>query len=116
MQHAGARARPTNHDDGHPIAMVIEFLTFTVDQSERDEWLQHEERHWSRFLERQPGFVRKQMWESVDDPSRVHAVIWWESLDHWHAIPAAALAQVEAAMGPLERTATMTAFNLLRDC
>ena len=96
--------------------MVIEFLTFTVDPTERNEWLDHEEQHWSRFLERQPGFVSKQIWESIDDPRRVHAVICWESIEHWHAIPREALAAVEQAMGPFERTPTMTAFNVIRDC
>ncbi len=96
--------------------MVIEFLTFDIDPTQRQQWLDHEEQHWSRFLERQAGFVNKQMWENVDDPSQMHAVVWWESMDHWHAIPRDQLAAVVDAMGAHERTPSMAAFNLVRDC
>ena len=63
--------------------MVIEFLTFTVPAAEQDEWLRIEEQHWSRFLERQDGFVRKEIWRPVHGGDQVHAVIWWESMEHW---------------------------------
>jgi len=96
--------------------MVIEFLTFNVDISDRAEWLDHEEAHWSRFLEKQPGFVRKQMWEDADDPNIVHAVIWWKSIEAWHSIPKDELARVAAAMGDHERETTLSTFNVIRDC
>lgn len=95
--------------------MVVEFLTFTVPTDERDAWLSIEERHWSRFLERQRGFVRKQIWSAVDDPTQVHAAIWWESMEDWKSIPAEALGRVVDAMGPNERTATCVAFDVLRE-
>ena len=66
--------------------MVIEMLTFDVDPSERAEWLDVEERVWSRFLEQQDGFVRKEMWLGPEDATAVHAVIWWESMEQWKAI------------------------------
>ena len=53
--------------------MVIEFLTFAVTPDERVEWMEVEEPTWSRFLERQPGFVRKQLWVDVDEEQHVHA-------------------------------------------
>ena len=96
--------------------MVVEFLTFDVPAEELDEWLRIEEVHWSRFLERQPGFVRKEMWRSSDRPEQVHAVIWWETQAHWDAVPEADLAAVVDAMGPHERTATCRSFDLLREC
>lgn len=103
--------------------MVVEFLSFEVHEHERDEWLRHEERHWSRFLERQPGFVRKQMWVPTgtgapsDVPhTTVHAVIWWESLEAWKAIPTEQLEEVARAMGPYERTAVCEAFDVIREC
>ena len=43
--------------------------------------------------------VGKQMWQAADDPSAVHAVIWWESMEQWKAIPQNELEQVAAAMG-----------------
>lgn len=93
--------------------MVVEFLTFSVPDGELDEWLALEAEHWTRFLERQPGFVRKERWRSVDDPTAVHAVIWWESLAAWKAIPQAELDAVVAAMGPHEREARCVAFDVL---
>jgi len=96
--------------------MVIEFLTFEVPFSERAEWLRLEEQHWSRFLERQSGFVRKQMWENVTDTSKVHAAIWWESMEQWQAIPQTELAEVADAMGPHEREPSLTTFNVIREC
>lgn len=93
--------------------MVVEFLTFAVPVSEREDWLALEAQHWSRFLERQDGFVRKEMWVAADDPTAVHAVIWWASLEQWKAIPEADLAAVADAMGPHERTATCATFEVL---
>lgn len=96
--------------------MVIEFLTFRVDPAERDAWMEVEEDSWSRFLERQPGFVRKQLWVDVDDADHVHAMIEWESLDHWNSIPADQLAAVDESMGPWMREATCRTYEVIRDC
>lgn len=95
--------------------MVIEMLTFVIDPAELDHWLPVEEANWSRFLEAQDGFVRKEMWRSADDPTRVHAVIWWESIEQWHAIPQTDLDAVIEAMGPHEREGTLTVFDVLRE-
>ncbi len=95
--------------------MVIEMLTFDVPPSDLDDWLQVEETNWSRFLEAKDGFVRKEMWRSADDDGKVHAVIWWESMEQWKAIPQAELDGVIEAMGPHERPGTLTVFDLLRE-
>ena len=94
--------------------MVIEFLTFEVPPHKLSEWLDIEAQHWSRFLERQDGFVRKEMWRSADDPSAVHAVIWWESMAQWKAIPHAELDMVVEAMGSHERHAECVVYDVLR--
>ena len=96
--------------------MVVEFLTFDVDPSEREEWLRHEEHHWSRFLEQQDGFVKKEMWRTRGDEGKVHAVIWWQSIEHWQAIPQAELDAVVEAMGPHEKQARMVAYDVVREC
>ena len=96
--------------------MVIEFLTFRVPADERVEWMQVEETAWSRFLERQHGFVRKQIWVDVDDPDHVHAIIEWTSLEHWQSIPDHELAAVDESMGPWVRAATCRTFEVIRDC
>jgi uncharacterized protein (TIGR03792 family) len=94
--------------------MVVEFLTFAISADELDEWLAVEERHWSRFLERQPGFVRKEMWRPAEHDDRMHAVIWWRSMEDWKAVPSAALDEVAAAMGDYERTALCDTFDVVR--
>ncbi len=96
--------------------MVIEFLTFSVHPDERAAWMEVEEQAWSRFLERQPGFVRKQLWIDVDDPGCVHAMIEWESMDAWTAIPHHELEAVDASMGPWFRDCTCRTFEVLRNC
>jgi uncharacterized protein (TIGR03792 family) len=96
--------------------MVIEFLTFTVDPADRAVWMEVEERTWSRFLERQPGFVDKQLWSDRGNPDQVHAMIRWESEAQWKAIPADELAAVDTAMGEWFRDCTMRVYDVLRDC
>jgi uncharacterized protein (TIGR03792 family) len=75
--------------------------------------LRLDEQHWTRFLERQDGFVRKEVWRDRAAGDRVHAVIWWTSMEAWQAIPSDALAEVAAAMGPFEREASCVALDLL---
>lgn len=96
--------------------MVVEFLTFEVDPAERERWLVEEEKHWSRFLETCDGFLGKEIWFEPDDPRRVHAVIRWDSMQSWQAVPRDQIAAVDAAMGPWRRDATMRAFEVIRDC
>lgn len=96
--------------------MVIEFLTFRVDPADRAEWMAVEERTWSRFLERQAGFVRKQLWVDVDDGEHVHALIEWESISDWQSVPHDELRAVDEAMGSWFRPATCKTFDVIRDC
>ena len=94
--------------------MVIEFLTFSVAPDDLDDWLAADAANWTRFLEQQEGFVRKEIWQPSDDPSTVHAVIWWRSEAEWKRIPADELARVTDAMGPHDRHAECVTFDVLR--
>lgn len=96
--------------------MVIEYLTFVIDPTELAEWLPIEEQTWSRFLERQPGFVSKQMWVERDRPNEVHAVITWQDDASWQAISQDELAAVDDSMGTWWRDATCRVFDVIRDC
>lgn len=96
--------------------MVIEFLTFQIDPTARESWLAVEEQTWSRFLERQPGFVAKQMWIERDVPGEVFAVITWQDEASWHAIPADELAAVDTSMGAAFLNPTSCrVFDVIRD-
>lgn len=95
--------------------MVIEFLTFRVDSAERAEWLPIEEQAWSRFLEVQPGFVRKEMWTNRADPWEVHAVIWWTDQESWFSITSEKVAEIDATMGPwLREAVSMRIYDVAR--
>ena len=94
--------------------MVIEFLTFCVEPHERDEWLEIEERVWTRFLERQPGFVRKQVWIEEANDREVHAMIEWRSRELWQTITPHEVAAVDADMGPWFRPCTLRTFDVVR--
>lgn len=96
--------------------MVVEYLTFAVEPGELARWLEVEERIWSRFLEEQPGFVRKQMWVERGDEPHVHAVIWWRDMDAWQAVGADAVARVDELMGPwLREAVSCRTFDVVRD-
>ena len=56
------------------------------------------------------------MWVADDDPGRVHAVIRWESMEAWDAVPRSEVAAVDKAMGEWFREASMRAFRVVRDC
>lgn len=96
--------------------MVIELLTFQVAAHERDEWMRIEEDVWSRFLEAQDGFVRKEMWVEEGDDATIHAVIWWDSMEQWKAIGPEAVAEVDERMGEWLREPTCRTFHVARDC
>ena len=112
---AGAAVVPGPHAKG--ATMVIEYLTFEIEPADLASWLEVEERTWSRFLERQPGFVRKQMWVERGETRLVHAVIWWADQASWNACAGPALAAVDEAMGPWFRDAiSCRVFEVVRDC
>jgi uncharacterized protein (TIGR03792 family) len=96
--------------------MVIELLTFTVAPEDRSEWLDVEERTWSRFLEQQSGFVRKEMWIEEGDEQHVRAVIWWESMEQWKAISRETVRAVDESMGEWVRRPSMRVHHVVREC
>lgn len=93
---------------------VVEFLTFTVDPSEQTEWILADERVWTTFLQRQNGFVSKQVWTDRSDPNLIHAVITWSDEDSWKSIPADELARIDDEMGDWCRPLVMRVFDVAR--
>lgn len=94
--------------------MVIEYLTFTVDPAGLREWLATDEQVWSRFLERQDGFIGKQVWVERGCPNEVHAVITWADEGSWRAIPQNEIDALDAAMGLSMRTPSCRTFEVIR--
>ena len=79
--------------------MVIEELHFIVEPSERDAFLERETEVWTGFLQSCDGFVDKQVWVAEDEPSRVVAMIWWNTMEQWKTITAKQCDEVDARMG-----------------
>jgi uncharacterized protein (TIGR03792 family) len=76
--------------------MVIEWLKFTVTSELREQFVQKDAEIWTVVLASYPGFLNKEVWISSDRLDEVVAVIRWESLEQWQAIPAEVLDQTEA--------------------
>jgi uncharacterized protein (TIGR03792 family) len=76
--------------------MVIEWLKFTVTPELREQFVQKDAEIWTAVLASYPGFLNKEVWISSDRLEEVVAVIRWESLEQWQAIPAEVLEQTEA--------------------
>ena len=94
--------------------MIVEWLTFEVDPAERDRWLDVDAATWTDFLERQPGFVRKQVLVDRKRPDLVHAVVWWADDASWEAIDWIRVEEVDTKMGPWHRKAVVTAYDVVR--
>lgn len=81
--------------------MVIELLTVTMNPSVVDAYLVRDREVWTAFLERQPGFLGKEVWVSNDEPGTVAMVIRWSSRELWKAITPDQVAAVDLDMGEL---------------
>ncbi|MGB3612464.1 MAG: TIGR03792 family protein [Elainellaceae cyanobacterium] len=84
--------------------MVIEWLKFWVDESNRERFVQIDDDIWTQALAQYPGFLGKDIWISHESRTEVIAVIRWETEDAWDSIPRDDLDNFEArflaAMGP----------------
>jgi uncharacterized protein (TIGR03792 family) len=79
--------------------MVIEELHFLVAPEERDQFLTVEGQVWTGFLKTCAGFVRKEVWVPEDEPGRVIAMIWWNSMEEWKSITPQQCEEVDQKMG-----------------
>jgi uncharacterized protein (TIGR03792 family) len=79
--------------------MVIEELQFEVDPADRVQWLEVEEAVWTRFLEAQDGFIRKERWLHDANPRIVSVMIWWATTAQWKRITVEQVDAVDAEMG-----------------
>lgn len=84
---------------GQTDAMVIEELHFIVEPNDQAEFLAIEGDVWTGFLRSCDGFVRKETWVPIDDPSRIIVIIWWATMAQWKCITPAQCDEVDARMG-----------------
>ena len=76
--------------------MVIEWLQFRVDETAVEEFIERDREIWTAALEQYPGFIKKEVWTNPNDPAQVIVIVYWQTIEQWHAIPADALAVTEA--------------------
>jgi uncharacterized protein (TIGR03792 family) len=76
--------------------MVIEWLKFTVSTELREQFVQTDAEIWTSVLAEYPGFLNKEIWISPERLDEVIAVIRWQSLEQWQAIPTTVLDETES--------------------
>ncbi|MBX2866197.1 MAG: TIGR03792 family protein [Leptolyngbyaceae cyanobacterium MAG.088] len=67
--------------------MVIEWLKFRLDPSQRDRYLALDDEIWTSALATYPGFLDKTTWLDPDHDDEVIFVISWATREQWKAIP-----------------------------
>ena len=81
---------------GLPAEGAVELLRLRVPAQHRAIWLEAERAIWEPWLQRQPGFLGRDLFW---DPLQEHGVlvIRWASRQLWHAIPATEVSRVHQA-------------------
>lgn len=84
-------------------SMVIEWLKFRVDATQRDRYLAIDDEIWTSALKTYPGFLDKTTWLDPNHEDEVIFVIAWSTREQWKAIPEDDLEQInqrfDAALG-----------------
>lgn len=99
--------------DGGLQLEVIEHLRVNVPAAAQQAWLEAEQASWEPWLQRQPGFLGRQLrWDAERQEGEL--LIRWSSRELWHAIPASELQQVQerfeqVAHAALERLGVLPA-------
>lgn len=88
--------------------MIVEVLRFCIEPESFDEWKRVDAETWTAFLQLQPGFIRKEVWQGANGEVRV--VVWWRSKEDWDAITDQQVADVDARMGSWFRPSTLETF------
>jgi uncharacterized protein (TIGR03792 family) len=103
---APVAAASTAAPDGTPSdygVVVVEHLRVKVPAEALDDWIAAERGSWEPWLERQPGFLDRQL---LWDPEREEGtlLIHWRNREAWKAIPAAEIEQVQQRFEALARS------------
>ncbi|MFN9622692.1 MAG: TIGR03792 family protein [Cyanobacteriota bacterium] len=80
---------------GDTLVAIVEHLRLKVPSGGREAWIQAEHETWDPWLRQQKGFVEREvLWDSARGEGVL--LIHWASDDDWKAIPAGAVAAVQA--------------------
>lgn len=90
--------------DGQVQVEVIEHLRVLVPAAARLAWLEAEQASWEPWLQRQRGYLGRELhWDS--DRQEGQLLIRWASREQWHAIPRDEIEQVQARFEQLAHAA-----------
>lgn len=84
-------AHAYGQDEANSEAMIVEWIRFKVAPNYRERFVQIDHDVWTAFLTTCPGFIRKEVWISPDEPSEVILAIHWATLAQQQAIAPADL-------------------------
>lgn len=105
--------------DGGLQLEVIEHLRVRVPAAAQQAWLEAEQASWEPWLQRQHGFLGRQLrWDAEREEGQL--LIRWSSRELWHAIPASELQQVQErfeqiAHAALERLGVLLPHSACRE-
>jgi len=101
---SAARATGPGGPEGVQIE-VVEHLRLKVPAAARQAWLEAEQGSWEPWLQRQAGFLGRQL---LWDPEREEGtlLIHWASREQWQAIPPAEVERVQRRFEQLARRHT----------
>jgi uncharacterized protein (TIGR03792 family) len=89
-----ATIQSTGIGDGGVEPTVVEHLRVKVPAGAREAWLQAEQQTWQPWLQRQEGFLgREILWDGEKEEGIL--LIHWHSRRQWLAIPASEIAAVQ---------------------
>lgn len=83
-----------------PQTAVVEWLEFRVSPSEREEFIQRDDRVWTAALREHPGFLHKSVWTSPQQPESVILAIYWANREAWSSFPADKIGELDRQMQP----------------
>jgi uncharacterized protein (TIGR03792 family) len=99
--------------------MVIEWLQFRVEPTERDRFLAQDALIWTPVLAQQPGFLSKECWAIASQPDQIIIVVRWQSQQDWDQVDPELLATTEqaflAAMGSVYELVETRSYQVLTE-
>lgn len=74
---------------------IVENLEFQIQNDKIEDFLKNDYEIWTKFLSKQPGFLRKETWISKEKIGNIKTIVHWENLNCWKNIKSADLIQNE---------------------
>ena len=103
--HPDVAIAATDQPGGQLEVVVVEHLRIKVPADGRQAWLQAEQGSWEPWLQKQDGFLgRELLWDSAREEGTL--LIRWASREQWKAIPEADVEAVQTRFEELAREAT----------